>query len=264
VSKVKVIEDRFGAKATAAMGPVANVGVGMLAPIITQEAPDELSLAVFGMTPAWAKKAMYLFNARSEGDHNKEDDPLYRGAKGIIEKPAFRKSIRSQRCLVIADAFVEGSKTDGLNKPYLFFMTGKRRPFAFAGVYDRWYNETKGEWMAGFAIITAPANALVALIGHHRCPVILRPEEERKWLDTTAPLADITAMLQSPPAEELNGYPIDPAVKPLKNQDFDVLLPKGERLRPEYTIEIVRDIELFGMGESRSGRLRDGRQGSLF
>ena len=59
---------------------------------------------------------MYLFNARAEGDRNNENNEFYSGAKGIITKPSFRKPIRSQRCLVIADAFYEGSKKEKFGK----------------------------------------------------------------------------------------------------------------------------------------------------
>ena len=45
----------------------------------------------FGFTPFWAKKKMYVVNARSEGDYNKENDPLYTGAKGIITKASKSK-----------------------------------------------------------------------------------------------------------------------------------------------------------------------------
>lgn len=264
VTKVTVIEERFGAKASPQLKPTANVGVGMQAPVIASSDPHTIVPATFGLTPFWAKKAMYLFNARSEGDHNQSDDPQYRGAKGIIEKPAFRKPIRSQRCLVIADAFMEGPKDKGLDTPYLFFRTDGDRPFAFAGIYDVWQHPTTGERTCGFAIVTAPANRLVAGIGHHRCPVMLEKDEEKAWLDLSTPLADVTAMLRPPSESSMNGYPIDPAIRQIKNQQFHLLLPVGQRLRPEYKLDIEKDIELFGMGESRSGRGREGRQGELF
>lgn len=257
VTKVKVIEERFGVKATEEVKPTPNVGVGMKAPVITQQDPKLLQLFTFGLTPSWAKKPMYLFNARSEGDHNTTDDPRYHGAKGIIEKPAFRKAIRSQRCLVVADAFMEGPKDVGLDKPYLFYLRNGRRPFCFAGIWEEWIHPEKGTSLSSFAIITAPANALVAKIGHHRSPVILSEHEEKLWLDGSLPLADITSMLHAPVDEEMNAYPISSEIKNIKHQEFALLMPQGERLRPEYNIEIEREIELFGMGESRSGRLRE-------
>src|SRR5687768_18340827 len=38
---------------------------------------------VYGLTPAWAPKPMFLFNARAEGKLNPENDPGYQGEMGI-------------------------------------------------------------------------------------------------------------------------------------------------------------------------------------
>lgn len=73
--------------------------------MIANEKPDKIQLFRFGMIPFWTKNKMALFNAHSEVDFNKEDAPEFDGAKGIITKPAFRKPIRSQRCIVIVDYF---------------------------------------------------------------------------------------------------------------------------------------------------------------
>ena len=108
VSKLKAIEKRFNARAQqpGLYQPNTNISHGEYAPVVTGENPGEIQFFQFGFTPSWAKKQFYMINARSEGDHNKTDDPAYHGEKGIINKPMFRKAIRSQRCLVIADCFI--------------------------------------------------------------------------------------------------------------------------------------------------------------
>ena len=55
-----------------------------------------------------SNEKMNLSNARAEGDSNKDNDQNFRGSKGIILKHEFRKPIRSQRCLIVASAFIEG------------------------------------------------------------------------------------------------------------------------------------------------------------
>jgi putative SOS response-associated peptidase YedK len=85
-----------------------NISPGQLAPVITNEKPYEIQLFKFGLTPFWAKAEMNLINARTEGEYNQDDNPRFSGAKGILLTKAFRKPIRSQRCLVIASAFIEG------------------------------------------------------------------------------------------------------------------------------------------------------------
>lgn len=271
VSKVSTIEKRFQVKNSENSGttPMVNISIGMRAPVITSDNPQSLQWLQFGLTPHWAAKNMYLFNARAEGDQNKDDSPDYHGKMGIIDKPAFRKSIRSKRCLIVADAFVEGPKSAGLDKPYLIFLRDKERPFAMAGIWDEWINQTTGEVIAGFSIITVAANNLLRMVGHPRCPVILEPESERTWLDQALPLTEVLALLSPPDDERMNGYPISAAIKSPKNQDISLLLPMGERLLPEWTLDISHELKLFGMGETNSRRKRnmppsDGGQLDMF
>ena len=89
ISKIKEVEKRFGVTA-GSPGQYrinTNVSAGQSSPVITDAAPDQLDFFTFGFTPFWAKKRMYVLNARSEGDHNKDDDPAFIGAKGIISSP---------------------------------------------------------------------------------------------------------------------------------------------------------------------------------
>ncbi len=263
ITKIKEIEQRFGVTAPfpELLVPTANLSVGQLAPVITSEKPGELQFYQFGFTPHWAKKNMYVLNARCEGDHNPDDDPLFTGAKGILEKPMFRKATRSQRCLVIADAVLEGSKEEKLSKPYCVYMRNGRRPFAMAGIWDRWVNEQTGEIVHSFAILTTAANELMRQIGHHRCPLFLHAHQEKTWLDLHTPLSEITSMMVPFPAEELNAYPVSPTLKSPKNREMQLLAPVGSRVFPEYKYEVYEEIKLFGMGESRA---KERRSGELF
>ena len=258
ISKLKAVEKRFNVTTPQPdlYTPNTNVSVGEFAPVITNENPKELSFFKFGFTPMWAKKQMYLFNARAEGDHNKENDPRYHGAKGIINKPVFRKAIRSQRCLVVADAFIEGPQKEKLDKPYVIYMRKNQRPFAFAGIWDKWVNKDTGEEVDSFAIITTTANALIQRIGHHRSPVILQQDAEEAWLSDDLPLEDITSLLEPYPADELNAYPISPAIKSPKSNGIELLKPVGERVYKEYDFEIYKELTLEGMGTTQARKRR--------
>lgn len=209
-----------------------NTGPGSYAPVvILKDGKPIIENMQFGLTPFWAKKKMYLFNARAEGDANENDDIHYTGGKGIISKPAFRKPIREQRCLVIANAFMEGPKTEKLSKPYLCFLRN-RESFCMAGIYDSFTDQVTGEVTHSFAIITTVANELMQKIGHHRSPVILDQADEMKWLQSNN-LAEITALLKPYPAQLMNAYPIDAAIKNQKNNGPEFLKPVGETLFKE-------------------------------
>ena len=250
VDTVEAIEKRFNVEAqNVQLEMNFNLGIGQMAPVITDSQPRQLQLFQFGLTPNWAKKQMYLFNARAEGDHNPEDDPNYPGAKGIIQKPAFRKPIRSQRCLVVASAFLEGPKNIGLSKPYLVYLQ-KGRPFALAGVWDTW-TDANGNQINSFAVVTTTANSLLQSIGHPRMPVILDEEEEKTWLNPDTHLSVITNMLDPYPPELMNAYPISPECKNQKNNHKELIMPQGERLQPEYEFKVTKDIMKEGWGGGR-------------
>jgi putative SOS response-associated peptidase YedK len=236
VSKVKEIEKRFNVKVKhpERLSPRVNIGPGSLAPIICSDEPGEARPAIFGFTPAWSDKRMYLFNARAEGDLNKEDDPHFTGGAGILQKPAFRGAIRSRRCLVPVDAFIEGPKTEKLSKPFCVYLTDGKKSFALAGIWEDRADRETGEIERSFAIITTVSNELMQTIGHHRSPVILDREDELKWLDPETPLSDITAMLRPYPADRMNAYPISPNIKHPAAEGLALLAPVGQRVFPEY------------------------------
>ena len=250
VQKIEVLEQRFNVTVPMDFDfkPSYNISPGKFAPVITCENPKTLQLFQFGLTPFWAKKKMYLFNARAEGDRNKENDSNFTGAKDIINKPAFRKPVRSQRCLIPADAFIEGTISEGLNQPFLVHLQNKERPFAFAGIYDQWKNEETGELVNSFAIITTAANDLLKKIPHDRCPFILTREQESKWLNPKTHLTDITKILYPYPAEKMNAFPISAEIKNPKNGNKSLIIPLGANLQNEMTIKSTKEIKLEGMG----------------
>jgi putative SOS response-associated peptidase YedK len=207
-----------------------NISPGQYAPIISNEKPHEIQLFKFGLTPFWAKSEMNLFNARAEGDSNTDDNPKYRGAAGIILKKAFRKPIRSQRCIVIASAFIEGPSVHGLSKPYLIYLRNHQNPFALAGIWDTWLNPKTGFKENSFAIITTTANSLLRQIGNARMPVILTDGEAKRWINSGTVLSRITAMLNPFDSNLMNAYPIDRRIKNPMENDKELIQPTGKRL----------------------------------
>lgn len=251
VQKIEVIEKRFNAKADFNWNPNFNISPGTRAPIITCEHPHLVQLFTFGLTPFWAKKPMYLFNARAEGDRNKDNNPNYKGGNEIIIKPAFRKAIRSQRCLIIADAFIEGTTEAGLSQPFLVHLTNKVRPFAFAGIYDVWRNSDTSEELFTFSIITTYANDLMQKIPHHRSPVILEHSNESKWLSLNTPLSEITKLLKPYDSCLMNAFPISDKIKNPKVNNLDLVTPIGPELQSEYDIKVSQALNLQGMGNRK-------------
>ncbi len=254
IQKAEVLEKRFGVRIsdTINLVPSYNIGPGKFAPVITNDRPYEIQLFRFGMTPSWMTKPTLFINARAEGDHNSDNNPNYNGAKGIITKPAFRKPIRSQRCLIPADAFIEGPEKEKLNKPYVVYLKDKVRPFAFAGIWDSWKNPETSELIYSFAIITTVANEVTQKIQHHRSPIILHREDEKNWLSNSLPLADLTRLLVPYPGELMNAYPIAPTIKNPGADDPGLIHPVGQRLMPETIIRSRTESQITGMGSNKN------------
>ena len=227
-----------------------NVAPGDHAYVISSSDPSKLVRYRFGMTPHWAKKPMYLINARAEGDANKTNDPGFRGKKGIIMKPAFRKPIRSQRCIVVANAFIEGPEKEKLNKPYVIARKDKQY-ISLAAIWATWKDKDTGEETDSFAIITTMANEITAKIGHPRSPVIIPYGMERKWLNSNAPLTDILKFLKPFSGQHFEAIPVSVKVRDPRNKERDVLLPVGDKITVEDDFEITKDLKLQGMGNRR-------------
>ncbi len=249
-SKLETLETRFGVTAPVDLKWEANYNIspGTLAPVIASNAPNTIQLFRFGLTPFWAKNSMLLFNARSEGDRNPNNNPDYKGARDIINKPAFRKPIRSQRCLIPADCFIEGSRQNKLNKPYVVYLKYKMYPFSFAGIWDSWRNPETGQEIYSFAIITTPANAVLQAISHDRCPVILKPSDEKLWLNPDTPLSKITELLTPPDPEIMNAYPISNQIKSPKNNSKELLTPIGPTIFKEEETNAIQIRKQYGFG----------------
>ncbi|HZK97078.1 MAG TPA: SOS response-associated peptidase [Prolixibacteraceae bacterium] len=232
-SELQRIEPRFNAK----LGPdipeipkLYAASEGDETYIITGKDPNLIQVFKFGMTPFYADKPLSLINARAEGDKNSRNDPGYTGSNAIFLKPAFRKPIQFQRCLVITDAYYEWSTQ---NKPYLVYLQNKKRPFVFAGLYDQWINPDTKETVFTFTIISTTANPLLQSLGVKRMPVILSRSEEMEWIRASNHLSDVLGLLNAYPYEKMNAYPVSEKVNWKCNNDPSMLNPTGEKLLKE-------------------------------
>lgn len=107
----------------------------------------EAVLLQWGLIPHWAKDPSIgyrMINARSET---------------AAEKPAFRDAFRKRRCLVPAGGFYEWKKEEKRKQPYYIRPKGGR-PFAFAGLWERW-EAIPGEAVETCTILTTTPNGLM-------------------------------------------------------------------------------------------------------
>ncbi len=183
----EIIARVFDLAETPALSPRYNIApTQAVAAVRAGEGGRRLDGLRWGLIPSWAKDRAIgdrMINARAET---------------LAAKPAFRSAFRARRCLIVADGFYEWKKVGGRKQPHLIAFRD-RRPFAFAGLWERWDGDGPVE---SCTIVTTTANDVVAPI-HDRMPVILDPGEFTLWLDPKVTDTSRVAGLLRPYAPDL-------------------------------------------------------------
>jgi len=162
----------------------------------------------WGLVPSWAKDGKTskpLINAKYET---------------IAEKPSFKNAFKRRRCLIPADGFFEWQQEPGVKlKRPVYFQRQDQGLFAFAGIWERWQSAT-GEALESCAIITVPANELIAPV-HDRMPAILLQANEQEWLDESASMESVYQLLGPYPSDLMMANEVSLLVNSPKNDTED-------------------------------------------
>lgn len=200
--------------------PRYNLAPTQDAPVIVRGHSGERRMGTmrWGLVPAWADDPSIggrLINARSET---------------AAKKPAFRDAFEARRCLVPADGFYEWQKRTApaggkpVKVPW-WIHRPDRRPFAFAGLWERWRADVEAAPLVTFTILTTEPNERVRAL-HDRMPVILpdRAAEER-WLAPGAGAEELAALLRPAPDDYLEAWPVSTAVNRPANDGPELVEP---------------------------------------
>ena len=189
-----------------------NISPSTVNPVIVRNSPNSIVLMKWGLIPFWAKDpkiGFRMINARAEDIEN---------------KPAFRKPIRLQRCLIPATGFYEWKRLnlEGIEEkvPYYIYLK-KQEIFSFAGLYDIW-TDADGKRTYSYAIITTVANEMMRNI-HDRMPVILDIDNEDKYLDKNTKLSEILETLKTFDVGKMSSYPISKFVNDPGNNRPEII-----------------------------------------
>lgn len=148
--------------------------------------------------------------------------PINIRAETIASSPMFAASYAKRRCIVPVDNYFEWRGEDGAKQPYAVGMKDGA-PFALAGLWDNWKHPETGEWQRTFAIVTVPANDLIATI-HHRMPAILRPEDCERWIGEEADPRDL---LRPYPSEPMRLWRVSRRINSVREDDENLIAPEG-------------------------------------
>ena len=208
-----VLADLFNLEDPPDFRPRYNVAPTQSHPIVRtgEGGSREWAAMRWGLVPHWAKDAKIgarMINARSET---------------AAEKPSFRTALSRRRCLVPADGFFEW-KTEASGKQPFHIRFTDRRPFALAGLWERW-RRVEGEALETFTILTTRPNDVAARL-HDRMPVILAAESWPAWLQASPLSSEQKEQLFLPfPDQDMEAVPVSRRVNSPRNDDPACLDP---------------------------------------
>ncbi len=164
--------------------------------IYTDAAPREPQLMTWGLIPAWVKD-------RAQADEIRNRTLIARG-ESMFEKPSFRTSAESRRCLVFVEGFYEHHHFGKRTYPYFIHL--KDRPcFALAGLWEDWTDKATGERRRTFSIVTSGPKDLLRRIHNNRridgarMPLILAEADDA-----------LMRLVRPYPAEAMVAHPVAP------------------------------------------------------
>lgn len=186
-----------------------NISPTSITPILTEEHAEAITHGHWGYRPSWAKepgKAKEVINARSET---------------VFEKPYFKSSILTRRCLIPVTGFFEWKRVGEKKTPYRFHMDGEI--FSLGGIYTE-VADKNGVVLPHYAIITTGPNAIMEDV-HDRTPVIIDAEREQEWIDESLDEYAIAALCVPNPTDRLQRYEISTLVNNPRNDIPEIISP---------------------------------------
>ncbi|MGN7402988.1 SOS response-associated peptidase [Cytobacillus praedii] len=178
--------------------------------VINDGSKNRLGFLRWGLIPPWAKDMKIgnkMINARAET---------------IAEKPSFRSAFKKKRCLIIADSFYEWKRHDDQTKTPMRIKLRSGDLFAMAGLWDRWISP-HGESIYSCSVITTTPNDLVKGI-HDRMPAILKPNDEKIWLDPAiSDIKQLNSLLNPFNQDLMETYEVSSLVNSPKNNSIDLI-----------------------------------------
>lgn len=143
------------------------------------------------------------------------------GEEMLLPKKIYRQAALARRCLVPSSGFFEWRHLPQIGKkgqvlkattkyPYFIYLPGHEY-FFMAGIWQPWTARDTGETVNTFAIVTAPANELMAEVHNSkkRMPALLTEDQAYSWIFDELAEDQITALAGTKAERRfMDAYPI--------------------------------------------------------
>lgn len=169
---------------------------------------DKVEYAEWGLIPHWIKDL----------ESAKEISNKTLNAKGesIFEKPSFKDSALTNRCIVFVDGFYENQHFNGKTYPH-FIQRRNKKIIPLAGLASKWKDPETECVKATFSIVTCRANAMMSKIHNNpklsesRMPLVIEDDLIDKWLNAEASIEDhieVDTLIKPAREEELISHTV--------------------------------------------------------
>lgn len=198
--------------------PHYNYSPTITAPVIVSEnGAHVVKRMKWGLVPQGAKDTNAVFRYKT---YNVPSE-------NIFSRHSWDLAVRERRCLVPANGFYELNRS-GKKRAYYAELKDKSL-FAFVGIYSSW-QDPEGVVYGTYSVITTEATNDMP-DSHMRMPVILKREDEARWLDPA--IADANSLydiLRPNPDNFMNVYEVDPGVHSPKPNSPSLILPLSKNI----------------------------------
>lgn len=177
-------------------------------------APGDCQPARWWLTPRWSDgptQKYAMFNARSET---------------LSSSRAYREPFARQRGVVPMSSFIEWRQEGGHKQPWR--ISNASEALAVAALWDVW-TPAQGEPLLSCTLVTTEA-APAFRHWHSRMPVLLTPEEARRWLENEQPVAPDDALFRPSLKFDWQLVPIDRRAGNARNKQPEDQAARGDTI----------------------------------
>ncbi|HHP7240847.1 MAG TPA: SOS response-associated peptidase [Cyclobacteriaceae bacterium] len=180
--------------------PTYNAGPGQQLPIVKNNNVNQLTYGYWGTIPSWSKNKPVSTKL------------LNMSLTTLEKKLSSRPTIKSRRCLALADGFYVWKKISKKQKtPYYFWS--KDIPFFFLpGLWEEF--EVDNKIFCTFILLSMESHGIISA-NDSEMPAIIKYELRNKWLSINPDLNDLKELLDDFPYQNLSYHPVTPKIADL-------------------------------------------------
>lgn len=180
--------------------------------VIVEEGQRTIRRMNWGLLPAGAKDKNSVFRYKSYATPSET----------VFSRHSVRKAVHERRCIVPANGFYELSNHDKSRAFYAKVKNDQLR--AFAGIYASW-QDADGNTQESFSVLTTEATGDMPY-KEMRMPIILRKEDEARWLDgSIADVGTLYSMVRPNDQGLVAVYEVGPEIHSAKQSSEALIRP---------------------------------------